>query len=173
MSIYCGSQHWIPRILILHGTKFSGYYCIYVLQVYPHPRMMFSTPSAARSWSKYGHGIPFIVQNYPHCGFFMTIDYLAIFFSYLSMNICSIVLFFVLDICCGTGTIGLFLAKVHTQTQLRSRGSHLYVTCWSIRNQDQDFWSVKSVFDHLIAWLCLFEALNHLIFGDYIAVTHF
>ena len=31
-----------------------------------------------------------------------------------------------------------------------TRGSQLYVTCWSICNWDQDFWSTKSVLDHLV-----------------------
>ena len=31
-----------------------------------------------------------------------------------------------------------------------TRGSHLYVTCWSVCDRDQDFWSSKSVLDRLI-----------------------
>ena len=33
---------------------------------------------------------------------------------------------------------------------LGSKGNHLCVACWSVCNQDQDFWSAKSVLDHLI-----------------------
>ena len=43
----------------------------------------------------------------------------------------------------------------------KSRGSHLYVACWSVCDWDQDFWLAKSVLDRLIVSS---KALDRLIF---------
>ena len=58
-----------------------------------------------------------------------------------------------------------------------ARGSHLYVTCWSVCNRDQGFWSTESVLDHFIvpSWSLDFQrskvklqprALDPLIFSS-------
>ena len=44
---------------------------------------------------------------------------------------------------------------------IQTRGGHLYVTCWSVCNKDQDFWLAKSVLDCLTVPL---KALDRLIF---------
>ena len=43
------------------------------------------------------------------------------------------------------------------------KGSHLYVTCWTVCNQGQDFWLTKCLLDRLI--ILPSEALDHLIFN--------
>ena len=46
-----------------------------------------------------------------------------------------------------------------------TRGSHLYVTCWSVCDWEHDFWLAKTVLDLLISWSLdrSFKALDHLI----------
>ena len=39
------------------------------------------------------------------------------------------------------------------------KGSHLYVACWSVGDQDQDLWSAESVLDRLIVPLKVLDCL--------------
>ena len=53
--------------------------------------------------------------------------------------------------------------NVITLLMLLTRGSYLHVTCWSVCDQDQNFWLVNGVLDHLIVpfWTSWFLEPEH------------
>jgi len=62
---------------------------------------------------------------------------------------------------CNHSTLQWYCYRRHTSHHATAtRGSHIYVACRSVCDQDQEFWSVKIVLDRLIAWLYYESAVN-------------